>query len=347
MTENHIPDSSTQKIIAFPHRPGAGGPGSFQRKFEKQLQRNNWKICYAGEHTNPDVVFIVGGTKRILWLLRMKWRKVPIVYRLDGIKWLHKKINVGWKQFMLISFSNLIMKYLHAYVADTIVYQSNFVKNWWDKEGFKKKNNTHIIYNGVEIPSKNGFYEVYRSTKLKRLIVMEGVVDYTPYAVRLLNDLANLLPLDVQLEIYGNFENKKNSKILHERVKYQGFIANEQVVEILTGGVYLSLDIHPACPNTVLEAMACGAPVVGFDTGSLTELVDDKCGRIVPYGGDSWQLAYPNVELLTKAIHQVFENYHEFSKSASLRAKKCFGIEEMTLQYENIINLLVHEKISS
>jgi colanic acid/amylovoran biosynthesis glycosyltransferase len=43
-------------------------------------------------------------------------------------------------------------------------------------------------------------------------------------------------------------------------------------------------------PSTLIEAMAFGVPVVASDSGSIGELLDDRCGRIVR-AGDAEQLA--------------------------------------------------------
>ncbi len=45
-----------------------------------------------------------------------------------------------------------------------------------------------------------------------------------------------------------------------------------------------SAEVNPPCPNSVIEALACGLPVIGFDTGSLSEIVQGGAGRLVPYG---------------------------------------------------------------
>jgi glycosyltransferase involved in cell wall biosynthesis len=44
------------------------------------------------------------------------------------------------------------------------------------------------------------------------------------------------------------------------------------------------------CPNVVLEALACGRPVVATHVGGIPEIMNDECGRLVP-PRDSVELA--------------------------------------------------------
>jgi len=52
-------------------------------------------------------------------------------------------------------------------------------------------------------------------------------------------------------------------------------------------------------PNTVLESLACGTPVVGFELGGLPDMVAHcSTGYLAPF---------PNVEALAKGVHWVFQ----------------------------------------
>ena len=81
-----------------------------------------WDIVYLSEdQSTPDVVLVVGGTRKVLGLLRLKRMGVPIVHRLDGILWLHKKHWPGLRRLIGAEARNFLIKIIHGYVADTVV----------------------------------------------------------------------------------------------------------------------------------------------------------------------------------------------------------------------------------
>lgn len=323
-------------IIAFPHKPGHGGPGSFQSRFEQALEQEGYQIIYAGDKAQPDLIFVVGGTKRLWWLWQMKRKGIPIIHRLDGLAWLHRYKRVGIKQYLLAEFRNYIFKWIHAFLADQIIYQSRFVKDWWERSGWRKQAKYSIIYNGVAIPEN--FQPKENQPIEKRLVVLEGTVDYSPFARELLNVLARELPEDIAIEVYGRFENSENRAKLHSRIQYFGPIARERVFSVLQGAIYLSLDVNPACPNTVIEAMSAGAPVVAYDTGSIPELLGADSQTLVKYGADSWQGGTPDFDTMIRVIINSFFNYSSLSMISLQIYRDKFSMELMVNNYVKEIN---------
>ena len=98
-----------------------------------------------------------------------------------------------------------------------------------------------------------------------------------------------------------------------------------------------SSDINAACPNSVIEALACGLPVVAFDTGALPELVSGDSGRIVPYGADPWKLEQPDITGLAAAALGILDNQEHFRSEARQRAEQAFGLDLMVEKYLEVL----------
>jgi glycosyltransferase involved in cell wall biosynthesis len=88
----------------------------------------------------------------------------------------------------------------------------------------------------------------------------------------------------------------------------------------------------------VIEALACGLPVVGFDTGALPELVTGDAGRIVPYGQDVWRLETPDVAGLAQAAAEILGDLQRFRFAARARAGQAFGLDRMVAAYLEVLS---------
>lgn len=324
-------------IIAFPHKPGKGGPGSFQIRFEKYLKEHGWLVTYPEDKIRPDVVMVVGGTKKLWWLAKMKFKGIPVVHRLAGLNWLHKLKKFSPKKYFYAEGSNLILKIIRSFFATHIVYQSEFVKEWWKKKGWFTGATSTIIYNGVDLdiftPSKRD------DTKIS-LLCVEGNLDYTPYAIDLLNYLQDELIEKSNYEsliVYGGFENPVNQSKLNPKIKYMGKVSSREIHKVYKDAVYLSLDINAACPNTVIEALASGIPVIGYDTGALKELVGDAAGKIVDYSENHWQLSSHDFKYISLAAKEVLQEKNNYSFEARERAKAIYDLKLVFKQYEELI----------
>jgi glycosyltransferase involved in cell wall biosynthesis len=121
-------------------------------------------------------------------------------------------------------------------------------------------------------------------------------------------------------------------------VIFLGIIPREQV-PALTRSSHLMYcaEVNPPCPNSVIEALACGLPVIGFDSGALKELVSDDAGCIVPYGANPWKLEMPDIESLALGAEKILDKQNQFRTSARQRAESHFGLEKMTDAYLKVL----------
>ena len=106
--------------------------------------------------------------------------------------------------------------------------------------------------------------------------------------------------------------------------------------------LFYAADIHPACPNAVIEALACGLPVVAFDTGSFKELVPDGAGAIVAYGGDPWRLETPDFNALAEAAVAVVADQAGYRRRAREHAENQLDLETMVDGYLKALGWLDH-----
>jgi glycosyltransferase involved in cell wall biosynthesis len=117
-----------------------------------------------------------------------------------------------------------------------------------------------------------------------------------------------------------------------------GSVPRDRIPEIMRSAHLLfSADLHPACPNAVIEALACGLSVVAFDTGAVKELVIGDSGRVVSYGSNSWNIEYPDVPTLAKAAYDILKNQPHFSRSARSHAESALGLDQMVDAYLKVL----------
>lgn len=325
--------------IAFPHKPQKhGGPGSFQMRLEKTLKDKGWNISYFDETDHPDLVMVIGGTKKLWQLIRFRLKGVPVIFRLDGINWLHKKVKVSLWGWFYNEVTNFLSQIIRLFISNHIIYQSKFVEEWWKKKGWKCKTKSSVIHNGVSL---NEFKpSLKEQTNRISLFCVEGNLDYSPYSLDLLNKLQEEL-IEYSdfgsLILYGSFNDMSSKDKLNPSIDYRGHIHRSEISNVYRNGIYLSLDVNAACPNTVIEALASGIPVIGFDTGALKELVTNKGGIIVPYGSDPWELEFPDFNALCEAATKVMEDWDQYSKQARILAEEMYNLDDVVDKYLNVI----------
>jgi glycosyltransferase involved in cell wall biosynthesis len=84
------------------------------------------------------------------------------------------------------------------------------------------------------------------------------------------------------------------------------------------------------CPNVVLEALACGRPVVATDVGGIPEIMSDSCGRLVP-PGDALALA--------EAIRSVLGTTWDAATISAQRSRSWHAVANELLElFESLVS---------
>jgi len=344
------------KICLVPRLSGLGGMVSFQHKLVKGFQNRGIEVSYDLNEKSCKAVLVIGGSRRLDQLWRANKRKIPVVQRLDGMNWLHRLQGSSLRHYLRAEYGNLILRTIRNRLASKIVYQSNFVLDWWNRVyGRQDKPNT-VIYNGVDLDeySPDGIEE--RPESHIRLLVVEGNVmggyewglDNVIRLAMLLSDQQDNAYSHLELAIVGRVDQelrirceKYISDLRYDTrifVKWFGVVSQDKIPGIdRSAHMLYSSDVNPACPNSVIEALACGVPVVAFDTGALPELVSDDAGRVVASGGDPWKLEQPDIPSLADAALEILAYQERFRKAARTRAKKLFDLNDMVEDYIEIL----------
>ena len=331
-----------RRICIIPAVSGTGGMVSFRHKLGSGLSKKGVEYCFNLEDEPYQSILIIGGSKQLAGINSIKKKGIRIVQRLDGINWIHRKKFTGIRHTIRSEYGNLLQSTIRRNLADHVVYQSEFAKTWWQEWYGSTFSPSSVIRNGVDLDSYTPSGEYDRPSGKFRLLVVEGSLaggyeNGLKNAVDLAADLQQRHQLPMELTVVGSVSQELVSTWNARStvsIQWIGKVPRESIPEIdRSAHVLYAADLHPACPNSVIEAMACGLPVAAFDTGAIRELVPDDAGSVVPYGSDPWKLQPPDINSLSDKVAAALLNNEPYRKAARLHAEKHFNLEEMVDKY--------------
>jgi glycosyltransferase involved in cell wall biosynthesis len=316
-------------------KAGGGGPASFQERLQGELGRLGVETTFDPNSRPLDAVLVFAGTKDLLSLWRCKRDGIRIVQRLDGINWLHRIRPRGLIYALRAESLNRQLRFIRARFADRIVYQSEFVRGWWEGWFGAAAAPARVVHNGIplnEYPPRKGDPD-------GTLLVVEGNLHFNDPSRRILQTANRILirgGVLRKLSILARIDPAWGREWIHfdPQTEVAGLRPRSEVrSRQQNAALFLSMEINAPCPNAVIEALASGLPVIGFDTGSVRELVGGG-GELVPYDGDPWRLEVPrNVEAIGEAGRRVMEQWGEYSRRARSEAEQRFDIRAIARDY--------------
>ena len=160
-----------------------------------------------------------------------------------------------------------------------------------------------------EIPHKKSDRRII---SIARLVPVKGV-NYLIKAMKHIKKGTLVIvgdgPERVNLELLSHKLNLTN------RVVFAGWIADRSRLRDLLcqANVFVMSSLSEGSPRAILEAMACGLPIVATDVGGIPEIVTD--------GVNGFLVPSKNEKALAEAINKVLSDI-DFQRSASIRNKR-------------------------
>ncbi len=330
-------------------------PGPDEHVFGGLVKLQDMNKEFPHKKEFPDILYLVSSALPYfpVRLARMAQKAgAKLVVNQNGVAypgWFGK----GWQR------QNQSMAHLHA-MADYVFYQSEFCKLSAERFLGRRQNQaSEILYNPVDTrffcpsPDKN-------SSEKKIILLLSGS-HWTQYRVNAALETLQKVRLysnRVCLKIAGRFcwhsddqEAEREVRIYAEKlgvadhVIITGMYTQEQAPDLLNScSILLHTKYNDPCPRLVVEAMACGLPVVYSATGGVPELVG-KEGGIGVEGPLDWKRDQPpDPQLLAEAIVQINKDIEFYSTAARQRAVERFDSKPWLFRHGEVFRSLKEDR---
>ena len=209
----------------------------------------------------------------------------------------------------------------------TIVSSSNWLAEETERSQLLKTKKSYVIPTPID-------FEIYRPINkeksridmrlpLDKKLVLAGAMNlkderkgflYLIQALQIIYDSNNKLCSDIELVVFGKLDENILNKIPF-KVNQLGRLINEgDIVKAYnTADIYLAPSLEDNLPNTIMEAMSCGIPVVAFNVGGIPDMIDDGINGLLAQLKSSKKLA--------KSIELILSD-EELRKKFSLAARE-------------------------
>jgi glycosyltransferase involved in cell wall biosynthesis len=309
--------------------PVAGGTAKFQRLARRfPNSSTSFNLLYLGSTSLPrDLDPLLGLARR---------RGIPVVVNQDGVAY------PGWAGDATETLNARYRRALQA--SDHVLFQSQFSKDSADLFLGEPRGSWEILYNAVDVdrftpgpaPPEDGPVLLLGGDQTQAyrldlgLRTFERVLQGEP-AARLLVAGRLVSPAEPLLDELG----------IRDRVELIGRYAQRDAPDLnRRAHLLLHTKVKDPCPSAVIEAMACGLPVVYPASGGTVELVGDEAGIGVPHP-DGWERDEPpSPEALAEAVMQVLAARTNYAAAARERAVERFSLEPWLDRHEELFSEL-------
>ncbi|MBO7187806.1 MAG: glycosyltransferase [Clostridia bacterium] len=194
------------------------------------------------------------------------------------------------------------------------------------KQSFLGSYPVKVINNGIDLstfkPMESDFRKIYG---LEDKFVLLGVAfDWgLKKGLDVFKKLAEKLNGDYQIVLVGVTETVK-SQLPENIIAINKTQNQEELAKIYSSSdLFVNPTREDTFPTVNIEALACGTPVLTFNTGGSPEILDEKCGAVV--NRDDFDALIKEIERIKQA--------KPFSKEDCLNRAKNFNKEDKFIEY--------------
>lgn len=251
--------------INFKKSSKIGGPQTFMKNLQNEF--NSLGYSYTSNLLFANAIFFPISTK----LKKIKIIKAlggKVIQRLDGIYTSPETIH-----------ANENIQYIYNRYSDHVIFQSEYSrKQVFSMFGGKDSGNYDIVFNGANekiFSAKNnhsidGRIRLISTANFRKRSMIKPIIEACnsleqrgyPVTLTLVGPINFAGCEDILHDI-------NNSRIIEHKIIHDQF----EIADCLRQShIFLYSFLNAPCPNSIIEAISCGLPVVGFDSGSMNEL---------------------------------------------------------------------------
>lgn len=312
------------------YQEGLGGPLTFMRNLKCCLDKRGF-VYQNKPWFAKSIFFPISCSIKTLKYIKI-WNG-KIIQRLDGVYYPSKHSD-KYLEF------NREMKDIYLNYTDYAIFQSEYSrKQVFEMFGTMPSDRYSIIPNGADL---NIFYPSDNQATIPTRFITTGNfrnIDMIGPIVESL-DLLQAAGKAFSLDIVGPISLKEKKSILS-----RSYVRNYETLDqptlansLRNSDIFLYTHLNPPCPNSVIEAISCGLPIVGYDSGSMSELCFFN-SELLAYVSDDVFQVYEDfrIDALYEKIVLSIDNFETF-KARSLKFAKRYSMERCADSYIEVFN---------
>ena len=277
---------------------------------------------------------ILASGKKVVWTMHDMWAFTGICHHAGMCKRYEQGcgscpylISASENDLSKLTFQEKQLAYAKGKI--TFVACSNWLKELAEKSLLTRGHSIVSIANPIDTKKyypkdKNQIRERLNLPTDKKIVLFAAVkasdprkgIDYLTEASRIMAQHPN----EILFLIAGN-HGEEIEKQLAQPARSLGYVSSNKMAEIYNAcDLFVTPSLQENLPNTIMEAMACGTPCVGFDIGGIPEMISHgKNGYVAKYkdaedlaNGILWSLYKADAETLSaNAREKVLTEYAE------------------------------------